>query len=182
MSTPSTSPGSRLPNPGSRILRYAEAMAEALDEILSEDERVTLIGAGFAGLTPSQAALNPVREKYAARIKWPPISELAYSGIGVGAAMVGMRPIVEISTATFSYEAIPQSGSPQPWYWNTPGLQVAMPGSPADVKGLLRWAVLKSRNPTVFLDHQKLMELPGPVPEGPYENPFGLAEVKRQGS
>ncbi|HYU21359.1 MAG TPA: transketolase C-terminal domain-containing protein, partial [Chloroflexota bacterium] len=201
-----------------RELHFAEALAEALDEILTEDERVTLIGAGFVGLTPSQAAMNRVREKHAGRIKWPPISELAYCGIGIGAAMVGIRPIVELSTATFSYEAVPQivneaaiaasnsagqtnvpivfhmlygvrgagavqhSGSPQPWYWNTPGLQVAMPGSPADVKGLLRWAALKSRNPTVFLDHQRLMELMGPVPDAPYEIPFGQAEVKRQGA
>jgi len=201
-----------------REIRYVEAMAEALDEILAEDERVILIGAGFAGLTPSQAVLEPVRQKYAARIKWPPIAELAYCGVGIGAAMVGMRPIVELSTATFSYEAIPQiineaaiacsnsagqvsvpivfhmlygirgagavqhSGSPQSWYWNTPGLQVAMPGSPADVKGLLRWAALRSRNPTVFMNHQRLMELTGPVPEGPYDLPFGQAEVKRPGS
>lgn len=201
-----------------RELRYAQAMAEALDEILAEDERVILIGAGFAGLTPGQAFLNPVREKYAARIKFPPIAELGSCGIGIGAAMVGMRPIVELSAATFSYEAIPQivneaaiacsnsagqttvpvvfhmlhgirgagavqhSGSPHPWYWNTPGLQVAMPGSPADVKGLLRWAALKSRNPTVFMNHQRLMELQGPVPDGRYEIPFGQAEVKRQGS
>ena len=200
-----------------RTLKYAEALAEALDELLSEDERVTLIGAGFVGLTPSQAVMNVVREKHASRIKWPPISELGYSGIGIGAAMVGLRPIVELSTATFSYEAIPQivneaaiacsnsagqttvpivfhmlhgirgagavqhSGSPHPWYWNTPGLQVALPGSPADVKGLLRWATLKSRNPTAFMNHQQLMEVSGFVPEGPYEIPFGQADVKRQG-
>jgi pyruvate dehydrogenase E1 component beta subunit len=201
-----------------RVIRYAQAMAEALDEILAEDERVTLIGAGFAGLTPSGAHLNPVRERYAARIKYPPIAELAYCGIGVGAAMAGMRPIVELGTATFSYEAIPQimneaaiacsnsggqttapivfhmlygvrgagavqhSGSPQPWYWNTPGLQVAMPATPADVKGLLRWAALRSRNPTVFMNHQKLMELEGPVPDGPFDVEFGQAEIARPGT
>ena len=201
-----------------RTLRYAQALAEALDEILAEDERVTLIGAGFVGLTPSGVYMNPVREKYAARIKYPPIAELAYCGIGIGAAMAGMRPIVELSTATFSYEAVPQimneaaiacsnsggqtsvpiifhmlygirgaggvqhSGSPQPWYWNTPGLQVAMPATPADVKGLLRWAALRSRNPTVFLDHQHLMELEGPVPEGPYDLEFGQAEIAREGT
>src|SRR3954447_1525260 len=200
-----------------RTIKYAQAIAEALDEILGEDERVTLIGAGFVGLTPSGSYMNPVREKYAARIKYPPIAELAYCGIGIGAAMAGLRPIIELSTATFSYEAIPQivneaaiacsnsagqtavpivfhmlygirgagavqhSGSPQAWYWNTPGLQVAMPGTPADVKGLMRWAALKSRNPTVFLNHQKLMEVVGPVPEGPFEIPFGQAEVARTG-
>jgi pyruvate dehydrogenase E1 component beta subunit len=49
------------------------------------------------------------------------------------------------------------------------------------VKGLLRWAALRSRNPTVFLDHQGLMETEGPVPEGRYETPFGQADIKRQG-
>jgi len=200
-----------------REISYAQALAEALDEILSEDARVTLISAGFAGLTPSQATIEPVRQKHAARIKWPPIAELAFCGMAAGAAMVGLRPIVEISTAAFSFEAIPQicneaaiacsnsagqttvpvvyhmlygirgagavqhSSSPQAWYWNTPGLQVVMPGSPADVKGLLRWAALKSQNPTLFMNHQRLMELVGPVPEGPYEIPFGVAEVKHAG-
>ncbi len=199
-------------------LTYAQAIAEALGEILAEDENVTLIGAGFTGLSPSGAALNPVREKYAARIKYPPIAELAYCGIGIGAAMAGLRPIVSMGTASFSYEAIPQivneaaiacsnsgglttapivfqmlygvrgagavqhSGSPQPWYWNTPGLQVAMPATPADVKGLLRWAALRSRNPTVFLDHQLLMEVEGPVPEGPVDVPFGQAAIARAGA
>src|SRR5207248_10514547 len=77
--------------------------------------------------------------------------------------------------------AVQHSGSPQAWYWNTPGLQVAMPGTPADVKGLMRWAALRSRNPTVFLNHQKLMETEGPVPDGPVDLPFGQAEVARAG-
>jgi acetoin:2,6-dichlorophenolindophenol oxidoreductase subunit beta len=149
---------------------------------------------------------------------WPPIAELAYCGIATGAALAGMRPIVDLSTATFSYEAIPQivneaaiayansagqttvpvvfhmlyglrgggavqhSGSPQAWYWNTPGLQVAMPGSPADVKGLLRWASLKSQSPVVFMSHQQLFAERGPVPDGPFEIPFGQAEIKRTGA
>jgi pyruvate dehydrogenase E1 component beta subunit len=201
-----------------RQIKYAQAIAEAVEEILAADERVTLIGAGFTGLAPSGAFLNPVREKYASRIKYPPIAELAYCGIGIGAAMAGLRPIVTLGTGAFSYEAIPQivneaaiacsnsagqttvpivfhmlygirgagavqhSASPQPWYWNTPGLQVAMPGTPADVKGLLRWAALKSRNPTVFMDHQRLMETEGPVPEGPLDIEFGHADVVRQGT
>jgi pyruvate/2-oxoglutarate/acetoin dehydrogenase E1 component len=200
-----------------RTLTFAAAIAEALDGILSEDPSVVLIGARFVGLTPSAAVMEPLTTKYADRIVWPPVAELASCGIAIGAAMVGLRPIVELSTATFSYEAIPQivneapiihansggrvnvpvtfhmlygirgagaaqhSASPQGWYWQVPGLQVAMPGSPADVKGLLRWAALRSRNPTVFLDHPRLMEIEGPVPDGAYEIPFGQAEVKRVG-
>ncbi len=198
-------------------MKFAEALAQAIDEICAEDPRVLLIGARFTGQTPSAHVMEPVLKKHASRIIWPPIAELAYCGVAVGAAMAGLRPIVELSTAAFSYEAIPQivneaaivaamsggkvrapvvfhmlfgirgaggpqhSASPQPWYWNAPGLQVAMPSTPADVKGLLRWAALRSEGPTVFLDHQRLMELEGPVPEGQYEIPFGQAEVKRAG-
>jgi pyruvate/2-oxoglutarate/acetoin dehydrogenase E1 component len=78
--------------------------------------------------------------------------------------------------------AAQHSGSPQGWYWNSPGLQVAMPGSPADVKGLMTWAALKSQSPVVFMSHQKLFPSRGPVPEGRFEIPFGQAEVKRSGS
>ncbi len=201
-----------------RQLLYTEALAEALDEILAEQPRATLFGAGFVGAGPNRALMASIQQRYAERIVWPPIAELAYCGIAIGAAMAGMRPIVDLSTATFSYEAIPQivneaaiaysnsagqtsvpvvfhmlyglrgggaaqhSGSPQPWYWNTPGLQVAMPGSPADVKGLLRWAGLRSQSPTVFLSHQRLFGVRGSVPDGPFELPFGQAEIKRQGA
>jgi pyruvate dehydrogenase E1 component beta subunit len=131
--------------------------------------------------------------------------------------MAGLRPLVDIGTATFSYEAIPQivneaaiaysnsggqtnvpvtyfmrygirggggvqhSGSPQAWYWNTPGLQVAMPASPADAKGLLRTALLTSQDPTIFFAHERLMKERGAVPDGEYEVSFGQAEVKREG-
>ena len=201
-----------------RILKFAEALAEAVDGILAEDPRVTLIGGRFTGFTKSARVMDPVLERHADRIVWPPISELAYCGVAVGAAMAGLRPVVEMSTATFSYEAIPQivneaaivransngkvgapvvfhmlygirgagaaqhSGSPQGWYWNAPGLRVVMPATPGDVKGLLRFAALRSEDPTVFLNHVRLMELSGPVPDGPYEIPFGEAKVEREGS
>jgi len=60
-------------------------------------------------------------------------------------------------------------------------LQVAMPSSPADAKGLLRTALLKSQDPTIFFAHERLMNQRGPVPDGEYEIPFGKAEVKREG-
>lgn len=200
-----------------RIVSFAQAIAEAVDGILDEDPRVQLIGGRFTGHTKSARVMEPVIEKHAARISWPPISELAYCGLAIGAAMNGIRTVVEMSTATFSYEAIPQivneaaivhansggrvrapvvfhmlygvrgaggaqhSGSPQGWYWSAPGLQVAMPATPRDVKGLLRYAALRSHGPTVFLDHTRLMEGFGVVPEGPYEIPFGEAAVEREG-
>jgi pyruvate dehydrogenase E1 component beta subunit len=201
-----------------RQLLYTEALAEAIQEILDEEPRATLFGANFVGAGPSRALMAQIQQRFADRIVWPPIAELAYCGMAIGAAMAGMRPIVDLSTATFSYEAIPQivneaaiaysnsagqtsvpvvfhmlyglrgggaaqhSGSPQGWFWNTPGLLVAMPGSPADVKGLLRWASLKSQSPVVFMSHQRLFGLTGPVPDGTFDIPFGQAEVKRSGA
>jgi pyruvate dehydrogenase E1 component beta subunit len=56
-----------------------------------------------------------------------------------------------------------------------------MPGSPADAKGLLRTALLTSKDPTIFFAHERLMNQRGTVPDGEYEIPFGKAEVKREG-
>lgn len=76
--------------------------------------------------------------------------------------------------------AAQHSGSPQAMLWNCPGLEIVLPASPADAKGLLTTAI-KSDNPTVFLGHGKLLGREGPVPEGPHATPFGQAEIKRQG-
>jgi pyruvate dehydrogenase E1 component beta subunit len=202
-----------------RDVLYTEALAEALGEVMAEDPRVVLFGANFVGAGPGRALMVGIQQRFADRIVWPPIAELAYCGIAIGAAMAGMRPIVDLSTATFSYEAIPQivneaaiayansagqttapvvfhmlyglrgggaaqhSGSPQGWYWNAPGLQVALPGSPADVKGLLRWAALRSRSPVVFMSHQQLFGVRGSLPDDvALEIPFGQADIKRTGS
>jgi acetoin:2,6-dichlorophenolindophenol oxidoreductase subunit beta len=201
-----------------REVAYTQALAETLGAILEQDERVVLFGANFVGAGPNRALMADLQRRFSDRIVWPPIAELAYCGVAIGAAMAGLRPIVDLSTATFSYEAIPQivneaaityansagvttapvvfhmlyglrgggaaqhSGSPQAWYWNAPGLQVAMPGSPADVAGLLRWAARKSRSPVAFMSHQRLFDVTGVVPGGEYEVPFGVAEVKRSGA
>ncbi len=72
------------------------------------------------------------------------------------------------------------SESPQAKFWNTPGLEIVLPASPRDVKGLLISA-LKSDNPSVMLTHDLLIPMEGDVPEGPFEIPLGQAEVKRKG-
>lgn len=200
-----------------REMTIGEALVSALGEAFAQDRRVVLIGGGLVGSGPGQAEFARLRQKFSSRIKSPPIAELGFCGIAAGAAMAGLRPLVDIGTATFSYEAIPQiineaaiaysnsggqtnvpvtyfmrygirggggvqhSGSPQPWYWNTPGLQVAMPASPADAKGLLRTALLKSQDPTIFFAHERLMDERGAVPDGEYDIPFGQAVVRREG-
>lgn len=71
--------------------------------------------------------------------------------------------------------------SPQAMYWNNPGLEIVMPSTPADVSGLFRSAV-ESDNPTVFLDHAKLMGTEGEVPDDGPAIPLGVADVKREGT
>jgi pyruvate dehydrogenase E1 component beta subunit len=72
------------------------------------------------------------------------------------------------------------SHSPQAMLWNAAGLQLVMPSTPRDVKGLLRSA-FRTRNPVVMIDHYKLMGTEGEVPDDDYEIPFGVADVKRSG-
>jgi acetoin:2,6-dichlorophenolindophenol oxidoreductase subunit beta len=73
------------------------------------------------------------------------------------------------------------SASPQAMFWNSPGLEVVLPASPRDVKGLIRRA-FNSENPTIVLNHAKLMDVLEDVPVADYEIPFGQADIKREGS
>lgn len=63
---------------------------------------------------------------------------------------------------------------------HVPGLYVVMPATPYDCKGLLRSAILVD-DPVLFIEHAKLYNLRGEVPEEPYTIPIGRADVKRQG-
>jgi acetoin:2,6-dichlorophenolindophenol oxidoreductase subunit beta len=64
---------------------------------------------------------------------------------------------------------------------HTPGLQVVLPSTPADAKGLLKTA-LRQDNPVIFIEHKLLYNTKGPVPDGEYTVPFGAAEVKAEGT
>ena len=70
--------------------------------------------------------------------------------------------------------------SPQAMYSNAAGLEVVLPSTAYDVKGLIRTA-LKNANPTIFINHTRILALEGEVPAGAYDIPFGVADVKRQG-
>ena len=78
---------------------------------------------------------------------------------------------------------VQHSGSPQPWYWNTPGPPGGHAGHAGGRQGgLLRTALLKSQDPTMFFAHERLLRERGPVPDGEYETEFGKAAVAREGS
>jgi pyruvate/2-oxoglutarate/acetoin dehydrogenase E1 component len=72
------------------------------------------------------------------------------------------------------------SQSLEAWFMHTPGLQVAMPSTPYDAKGLLKTAI-RGNNPVMFFEHKLLYPIKGEVPEEDYTVPFGVADVKLDG-
>jgi pyruvate/2-oxoglutarate/acetoin dehydrogenase E1 component len=73
------------------------------------------------------------------------------------------------------------SQSLEAWFMHTPGLFVAVPSTPCDAKGLLKTAI-RGSDPVFFVEHKLLYPLKGMVPEEDYTIPFGVADVKREGS
>jgi acetoin:2,6-dichlorophenolindophenol oxidoreductase subunit beta len=76
--------------------------------------------------------------------------------------------------------AAQHSQSLEAWFAHIPGLKVVTPSTPADAKGLLISAI-RDDNPVVFLEHKGLYNLRGPVPEGEFTIPLGVADCKREG-
>jgi len=85
-----------------RIITFGEAIKEALAEELRRDERVFIIGEDVAEAgTPFKVLLGLIDEFGPERIIDSPISEPGITGLGVGAAMTGMRPVVDIMFGDF---------------------------------------------------------------------------------
>jgi pyruvate/2-oxoglutarate/acetoin dehydrogenase E1 component len=77
-------------------------------------------------------------------------------------------------------EAAQHSQSLESFFAHVPGLKVALPSTPYDVKGLLTTAI-RDENPVMFIEHKLLYTTKGDVPEEPYSIPFGQADIKREG-
>jgi pyruvate/2-oxoglutarate/acetoin dehydrogenase E1 component len=73
------------------------------------------------------------------------------------------------------------SQSLEAWFMHVPGLQVVVPSTPYDAKGLLKTAI-RGSNPVFFCEHKLLYTIEGEIPEEEYTIPFGVADIKRQGS
>ena len=78
-------------------------------------------------------------------------------------------------------QAAQHSQSCEAGFSHVPGLQVVMPITPYDVKGLFKAAV-RSNDPILFFEHKRGYEIRGEVPEEDYTIPFGEAVVRREGS
>ncbi|MDR7523761.1 MAG: alpha-ketoacid dehydrogenase subunit beta [Armatimonadota bacterium] len=201
-----------------RELTFGQAIREALAEEMRRDPRVFIMGEDVAEAgTAFKVLVGLVDEFGRDRVIDTPISEAGFSGIGVGAAMTGMRPVVDIMFGDFITLAMDQianqaakvhymsggklkvpivfrttlgatrrsaaqhSQSLHAWPSHVPGLKVALPSTPYDAKGLLKTAI-RDDNPVVFFEDKMMYSLKGPVPEGDYTIPFGVADIKRAGS
>jgi pyruvate/2-oxoglutarate/acetoin dehydrogenase E1 component len=206
-----------MPEVATRELTFAQAVREALAEEMRRDSRVCIFGEDVAEAgTPFKVLSGLVEEFGAERVIDTPISEAGFTGMGVGAAMTGLRPVVDIMFGDFltltmdqmvnqaakvhymsggtwkvpmvlrttlgatRRSAAQHSQSLHAWLSHVPGLKVVLPSTPYDAKGLLKTAI-RDENPVVFFEDKMMYKLKGPVPEGDYTIPFGVADVKREG-
>ena len=91
------------------IVSLREAINQAIDEEMARDERVFLLGEEVANYQGAYKVSQGLLQKWGPmRILDTPIAEAGFSGVGIGAAMVGLRPIVEFMTWNFSLVAYDQ--------------------------------------------------------------------------
>jgi pyruvate dehydrogenase E1 component beta subunit len=92
-----------------KIVEFREALREAMVEEMRRDEKVFLMGEEVAEYNGAYKVSKGMLAEFGAkRIIDTPIAELGFAGIGVGAAMNGLRPIIEFMTFNFSLVAIDQ--------------------------------------------------------------------------
>lgn len=84
-----------------KILSCAKALSEALHEEMARDERVFLIGEDITAHGGNFGQFGGLYERFGERVIDTPISETAIAGAGVGAALTGMRPVVDLYFADF---------------------------------------------------------------------------------
>jgi pyruvate/2-oxoglutarate/acetoin dehydrogenase E1 component len=200
-------------------ITYRDALKQALREEMRRDARVFLMGEDIADPFGSayKVTLGLSPEFGADRVLQTPISEQGFTGAAIGAAITGMRPVIEYMYIDFATMAMDQianqaakirymSGgqakvplvirtqgglgrssaaqhaqSLEAWFVHLPGMLVAMPSTPYDAKGLLKTAI-RLDDPVMFIEQKLLYNTTGPVPEEEYTIPFGVADVKREGT
>jgi pyruvate dehydrogenase E1 component beta subunit len=91
------------------VITYRDALNQALREELQRDDRVFLMGEEVAVYNGAYKVSKGLLQEFGEmRVVDTPITELGFAGVGVGAAMVGLRPIIEFMTWNFALLAIDQ--------------------------------------------------------------------------
>jgi pyruvate dehydrogenase E1 component beta subunit len=90
-------------------ITYRNAVHDAIGEAMRNDSRVVLLGEDVGRYGGTYAASKGLLEEFGPeRIRDTPLSELGFVGIGIGAALGGLRPIIEVMTVNFSLLALDQ--------------------------------------------------------------------------
>ncbi len=108
-------------------ITFGEAKIKAVGDLMRDDDRVVIIGGALLGGLLHSRYVQPLFDEFDARILRTPIAELGYCGMGVGAAMAGLYPIVTIGTGSFAFEAWPQIVNEAPNIFYMSGGQVKVP-------------------------------------------------------
>src|SRR6266581_5708128 len=92
-----------------REIQFREALREALNEEMRRDKSIFLMGEEVAEYNGAYKVSQGMLDEFGPeRVIDTPIAELGFTGIGIGAAMNGLRPIIEFMTFNFSLVAIDQ--------------------------------------------------------------------------
>ncbi|WP_198425699.1 MULTISPECIES: transketolase C-terminal domain-containing protein [Microbacterium] len=159
----------------------------------------------------------PVDEFHADRVRSLPISETGFLGAAIGAAMTGMRPIVDMTFSNLLYSAMDQivnqaaklrymsngqarvplvilaslyyggnqaahhADRPISLFTNSPGLKIVAPTTPDDVRGLTLTAI-REDDPVIIFRDSNVQGVREEISAEARTIPFGLADVKREGT
>jgi len=205
-------------NKENRILTYGEAITEAIDQAMKLDSSVIVLGEGVDTAGYLYNTTSGLSEKYGAeRVIETPIAEAAITGMTLGMAISGLRPVLMHMRNDFLLVSMDQivnhiahwqqlfscnegvplviraivargwgsgaqhSQSFQALFAGLDGIDVVMPATPYDVKGMFLGAVASAR-PTLFLEHRWLYNSKGVVPSEPYTISTGMAAIRSEGS
>lgn len=92
-----------------QIVELREALRQALDEEMERDDTVCILGEEVAEYNGAYKVTKGMLDKWGKeRVLDTPISELGFAGLGIGAAMTGLRPVVEFMSFNFSFVAADQ--------------------------------------------------------------------------
>ena len=192
-----------------REISFAQALDEAVAEEMRRDQRVITLGTDFSGnpvkeFGPDRVRFTPISESvltgmglgasacgYRPIVNWRLVtfsfvamdqivnqaSKIRYMFGGQADFPVTYR----CSTGGGTNSAAQHSQSPYSMWMHVAGLKIILPATPADAKGLLKSAI-RDNNPVVSFECNRLNTVVGPVPDGDYTVPLGVAEVKRSGT
>ena len=200
------------------IKTYKQATWEAMKEEMLRDPSVYVMAEDIRGNGGAMGHYLGLGEAIGdeSRVMDAPISEAAIAGSAVGAALAGMRPVIDLRFSNcipvcmdeltnqaaksrymfggqgkvhmvvrcpdgiLKMQGAHHTDCIEAWFAHEPGLQVVVPSTPAEGKGLLKTAI-RNDNPVIFFEHKTIFPMEGEVPDEEYTIPFGKARVAREG-